>query len=113
MIYGCLQPRELWLIDFNHVQCTRFLCEDMAYEGVLQRPALLLAQFVERPALGGCEEVRLQFSGVDQHSITLEPHLLQQVKLRGRRGDYMYNSEEGVTLIYREKNKLTARKGLT
>ena len=87
MIYGCLQPRELWLIDFNHVQCTRFLCEDMAYEGVLQRPALLLAQFVERPALGGCEEVRLQFSGVDQHSITLEPHLLQQVKLRGRRGD--------------------------
>ena len=30
MIYGCLQPRELWFIDFNHVHvhvhvhCTKY-----------------------------------------------------------------------------------------
>ena len=23
MIYGCLQPRELWFIDFNHVHCSK------------------------------------------------------------------------------------------
>ena len=65
---------------------TWLLCEDMSYEGVLQRPALLLAQFVKRPTLGGGEEVGLQFSGVDQYSVTLEPHLLQQIKLRERGG---------------------------
>ena len=25
MIYGCLQPRELWFIDFNHVQVQMYI----------------------------------------------------------------------------------------
>ena len=70
-----------------YIHCTWFLSEDMSNEGVLQRSALLLTQFVERSTLGGGEEVGLQFSGVDQHRVTLEPHLLQQVKLRGKRED--------------------------
>ena len=36
MIYGCSQPRELWFIDFNHVDTVYMHVHQMKYRFVLQ-----------------------------------------------------------------------------
>ena len=84
--------------NFHVRSVTWFFSEDMSNERVLQWLSLTLPQLVERPSLGGGQEMRLELRGVDQYCIALEPHLLQQIKLRerGREG-----GREGEELLLR------------